>query len=164
MFIAHLPAGYLITRHIQCKIGNDSQWLRWAGLIASIFPDFDLAYFFLIDHRQHPHHEYITHMPLAWLGLAVLLWGILRIVNRPRLIPFIGVVLANVLLHMVMDSIMAEIYWFYPFSDMAVNLLHITKHYDWWVLSFVLHWTFMLEIFIVFIAFHVWITPCKKTS
>lgn len=164
MFIAHMPAGYLLTRYLQRKTRNDSRGLMWTGLIASIFPDFDLAYFFLIDHRQHPHHEYITHMPLAWVALALLMWGVARLANKPKLVPYIGVVLANVLLHMVMDSIMAGIYWLYPFSDIEVNLLHITKHYDWWVMNFVLHWTFMVEILIVFLAFNVWIIHAKKYS
>lgn len=162
MFIAHMPAGYLLTRYFQHKTRNYSRGLMWTGLIASIFPDFDLAYFFLIDHRQHPHHEYLTHMPLVWAAFALLMWGMAWLTNKPKLVPCIGVVLSNVLLHMAMDSIMAGIYWLYPFSDIEVNLLHITKHYDWWVLNFVLHWTFMLEIFIVFIALNVWITNAKK--
>lgn len=162
MFIAHMPTGYLLTRYLQRKMGNHSRGLMWTGLIASIFPDFDLAYFFLIDHRQHPHHEYLTHMPLIWGALALFTWAMAMLSSKPTLVPYIGVVLANALLHMVMDSVTAGIYWLYPFSDIEVNLLHITKHYDWWVLNFVLHWTFMLEIFIVFMALNVWITDAKK--
>ena len=164
MFIAHLPGGYLLTRHIQNRIGNHSLSLRITGLVASIFPDFDLAYFFLIDHRQHPHHEYLTHMPVFWLTLALVTYLMARATRLFWLIPYIGVVLVNLMLHMVMDSVMAEIYWLYPFSDAAVNLLHITKRYGWWVLNFALHWTFLIEIFIALLAFDVWMTDGKKYS
>lgn len=164
MFIAHLPGGYLLTRHIQNRLGNTSPTLRIAGLIASIFPDFDLLYFFLVDHRQTPHHQYWTHMPFFWLTLASMAYLVASAARLRQFIPYIGVILANVMLHMAMDSVMAEIYWLYPFSNVPVNLLHITKHYDWWVLNFALHWTFLIEILIVFIAFDVWMTDGKKYS
>jgi inner membrane protein len=72
--------------------------------------------------------------------------------HRPRLYPFIGIALACLLLHMVLDSIAAEILWLKPFSDFEVNLVEVPARYDWWVWSFVLHWTFLLELAIVLAA------------
>lgn len=162
MFIAHLPAGYLLTRHLQRKAGNPARGLMVAGLIASILPDSDLFYFYLIDHRSMPHHHYLTHWPLTWITLALLMWGVLHLIGKPRAIPYVGMMLANTLLHILMDSVMATTYWFEPFFDTGVNLLHISSRYHWWVFNYVLHWTFMLEIFIVLIALHSWIAHAEE--
>lgn len=164
MFIAHLPAGYMLTKYIQQKSGNYSQKLLWTGLVASIFPDIDLFYFYLVDNRQTLHHHYITHLPLAWLGLAAVLYSIFSIVGKKQYIIFLGVALASVMLHMVFDSIAAGIYWLYPLLDMEINLVEVPATHDWWVWNFVFHWTFMLEISIIITALIVWIRSCKKTS
>ncbi|MES2985241.1 MAG: metal-dependent hydrolase [Pseudomonadota bacterium] len=163
MFIAHMPAGYLLTRYIQRKTGNQSRHVMWFGLIASIFPDIDLLYFFLVDRRSTEHHHYVTHLPLAWLALGATAWLVMSILKERRYLIFLGVALANLMLHMVLDSIAATIYWLAPFSNVGVDLINVTAHYDWWVWSFVLHWTFMLEILIIIIALHVGTKPCKKT-
>ena len=164
MFIAHMPAGYLLTRYIQHKTGNHSRHVMWLGLIASVFPDIDLLYFFLVDHRSITHHHYVTHLPLAWVTLAATTWVVMRVLGERRYLIFLGVALANVMLHMVMDSIAATIYWLYPFSDVGVDLINVTAHYHWWVWNFVLHWTFLFELLIITFALHVWAKPCKKLS
>jgi inner membrane protein len=69
-----------------------------------------------------------------------------------QLKPFIGIALACLLLHMVLDSIAAEIGWLKPFAPYEVNLVQVPARYDWWVWSFVLHWTFLLELAIVLAA------------
>tara|TARA_R110000868_G_scaffold10226_12_gene50135 strand:+ start:655 stop:852 length:198 start_codon:yes stop_codon:yes gene_type:complete len=63
MFIAHLPAGYLLTSAIQTRARNQSLSLLATGLVASVLPDADLLWFYLFDNRQHVHHAYITHTP-----------------------------------------------------------------------------------------------------
>jgi hypothetical protein len=50
---------------------------------------------------------------------------------------------------MVLDSYAAPIYWLYPFSDRALELVHVSNHYDFWVWNFVLHWSFLAELFLV---------------
>jgi inner membrane protein len=162
MFIAHMPAGYLITRYIQHRCKNRSLHVLWLGLIASVFPDIDLFYFFLIDHRSTAHHHYITHLPLAWLALSLIIGAILITAKKRHYFIFLGVAFANVMLHMVLDSIAATIYWLYPLYDMAINLIDVTPRYHWWVWNFLLHWTFLYEILIIILALHVWARPCKK--
>jgi hypothetical protein len=75
-----------------------------------------------------------------------------RIRHWTRLYPFIGIALACLLLHMVLDSIAAEILWLKPFADLEVNMVKVPARYGWWVWSFVLHWTFLLELAIVLAA------------
>lgn len=151
MFISHLPAGYMMTRHFAKKRENRN-CLILTGLCASILPDLDLLWFYLIDNRQHAHHGYLFHMPLFWVILAVSAFAFARLMRWRQAEPFIFVTLAGLLLHMVLDSIAAEIAWFRPFSTYEVNLVHVPRRYEWWVWNFVLHWTFLLEIGIVVAA------------
>lgn len=164
MFIAHLPAGYLLTRAIQHKTDNLSLNLLWAGLLTSLFPDLDLFYFYLIDNRQHPHHHYITHMPLAWLALALLSYATLYFTRTKRYNLYVTVIFANAMLHMLMDSVAASIPWLSPFSPVEVNLVKVPSHYNSWVLNFLLHWTFLLECTITLCAFMVWLHDRRKKA
>lgn len=164
MFIAHLSAGYLLTTYLQLKTGRCSHTVLWTGLIASIFPDFDLLYFYLIDSRQTLHHHYITHLPMAWLALAIIAWAALRFTRKAHYLIFVGIIFANTLLHMMLDSIAAEISWLYPFASGNVNLVKVPAHYGWWVWNFVLHWTFGLELLIITAAFWTWIRHAKNDS
>jgi len=48
MFIAHLPAGYMMARLLARRArlrGRAGVRFLWAGAIGAIAPDFDLAYF-----------------------------------------------------------------------------------------------------------------------
>jgi inner membrane protein len=71
MFIAHLPAGYVMARLLARRArlrGRAGVRFLWAGAIGAIAPDFDLAYFYLVDGRQHNHHSYVTHYPVIWIA------------------------------------------------------------------------------------------------
>jgi len=63
MFIAHLPAGYMLSKGVVAlghlrRLGEQTKRrLIAAGMIGAIIPDIDLLYFYLIDHRQHGHHS-----------------------------------------------------------------------------------------------------------
>lgn len=148
MFIAHLPAGYLLSRPFARRQPAQARAIFGVGLLCSVLPDFDLAYFYLIDQRRTPHHDYWVHTPLFWLVLAAALALLLVVTGRRRQLVLVGVGLASVLLHLVMDSIAADIRWFFPFSDMRVNLVHVPALYKPWYLNFLLHWTFALELLI----------------
>lgn len=163
MFLAHLPAGYLLARHLS-KGQVRRKALIATGMIASVFPDTDLFWFYLVDNRQTAHHAYIFHWPLFWLMLALLAWLIARTTRCRAAEPFIIVALGCTLLHMILDSVAAEILWLKPFSDFELNLVHVKAQYDWWVWNFVLHWTFVIEIAITIIAVVVFWRDWRKGS
>ncbi len=148
MFIAHLPAGYLLARHLARKRPNRKR-LVLTGLGASLLPDLDLFWFYLVDGRQTAHHAYLFHTPLFWISLAAIASVIAWLTAWKAAQPFIRVALLSVLLHMVLDSVAAEIAWLKPFAPYEVNLVHVPAGHDWWVWNFVLHWTFLLEMGIV---------------
>ena len=70
LFIAHLPAGYLLSRPFTRRNPSQARAIFGVGLLCSVLPDFDLAYFYLIDQRRTPHHDCWVYTPIVWLVLA----------------------------------------------------------------------------------------------
>ena len=55
MFIAHLPSGYLLSVSLLRRIRHipaSTKTVILTGMLGALAPDFDLAYFQFIDHRQ----------------------------------------------------------------------------------------------------------------
>ncbi|HXV32257.1 MAG TPA: metal-dependent hydrolase, partial [Sinorhizobium sp.] len=129
MFIAHLPAGYLLTHRIGGQRRTSSGAAFAVGLTFSILPDFDLLYFYLIDQRQTLHHDYWPHTPLFWLAMAGTFALALRLAGKREYMVLVWVALANVLLHLALDSIAADIRWLYPFSEARFNLVEIPARF-----------------------------------
>ena len=158
MFIAHMPAGFLLSRHILRKQRDESYYISFllAGMIASVSPDFDLAYFHLIDDRQHPHHSYWTHIPVFWLAIyAAIYFPILKWFGE-KAGRLLTIILLGGLLHMGLDSFASGIKWLYPFDTRYHGLWRVPAIHDWWVANYLFHWTFLLELVITFTAAIVW--------
>ena len=165
MFIAHLPAGYLVTRCLAPalrKYQPDYRQLMGWGLLGAIIPDVDLLYFFLIDHQQHHHHMYFPHLPIVWLvllGLS-LLW--FRYDRRRGSLALIFSI--NGFIHLLLDSVVGDIWWLAPFIDKPYALFHIEAlHQPWW-LNFLLHWSFLLELSISLAAVLVFVGARQQQS
>jgi inner membrane protein len=162
MFIGHLPAGYMLTRSMWSKLDRPGlptpNWMPFlfAGLVASVFPDIDLVYFYLIDNRQHLHHSYWTHLPFYWLVIGVLVLSFISVSRKKWLLPYLAVVEANLFLHCFLDTIVGKIRWLYPISKEDIVLFNIPMIHDWWILNFILHWSFLLEPLIVITSIYVY--------
>lgn len=157
MLIAHLPAGYLLARRIVPRLAADraiARRLMAVGLAASVLPDIDLVYFYLIDGRQTPHHDYWTHIPAFWLAAIMAASGLLCLARIG--IPWRAclVLLSGILLHLALDTATGGIFWAWPLSLHRFLLVEIPARFDWWVWSFVLHWTFLAELAITAWAAH----------
>lgn len=123
-----------------------------ASIIGAIAPDLDILYFYLIDNRQTHHHKYITHWPIAWLVLLVIstLWLCL---SKNKKSPFVFLVFSlGGILHVVLDSLVGDIWWFAPFLDKPYALFTVPAIFKPWWLNFILHWSFAAEIAICFWA------------
>ncbi len=142
MLIGHVPAGYLFGKGLQ-GLGC-SKPLFLGVLVGSFAPDLDMLWFHFVDHGSVHHHTYITHRPIVWL--TVLLAGL---VLRRHFV--IGVGLGGVL-HMMLDTIAGAIAWGWPFFQHSLSLVTVPATHDHWVLSFMAHWTFQVEITICAIA------------
>ncbi len=159
MFIAHLPSGYLLSvsllrrmRHIPATANT----VILTGMLGALAPDFDLAYFQFIDHRQTHHHQYLTHWPLLWLTLtaAAGLWW--RLARQSRA-AFLSLVFGlGCVLHVILDSFVGDIWWLAPFVNRPFALFTVPAVYSPWWVNFILHWSFAVELVICGWALHLY--------
>ncbi|SQI34267.1 Uncharacterised protein [Leminorella richardii] len=159
MFIAHLPTGYLIgTALIKAFNASEPQAKRIlvACMLGAIAPDFDLFYFYLIDHRLHQHHTYVTHFPILWFGLLTLALVWLSLASRKSTALLAVVFCLNGAVHLLLDSVVGNIWWLMPFVDQPYSLFHIEAMYHPWWLNFILNWSFALEVILVSAAVWRW--------
>jgi inner membrane protein len=149
MLTAHLPSGYILARMSRHR----ARYLMPAALIGAVLPDLDMLWFHLVDQGAVHHHRYWPHIPLIWLGIAVVSLPILRYFGllAPGLVFF-----AAILLHMVLDTIAGGILWGYPINDTLFSLTVVPATYSHWITSFILHWTFLPEIAVWVWAIWLW--------
>ena len=126
-----------------------------AALVGSVLPDLDLLYFYGVDSSVH-HHAFPTHWPLLWLT-GILASSLLIAITDKRRWGQIGLAVSTAaLLHCVLDSIAGSVRWLAPFSDHETTLVTVPATHDSWILSFVTHWTFGVELALVAAALLVW--------
>ena len=142
MIIAHLPIGYLAARSAT-TLG--APHLVFLGILAgSVAPDLDMLWFLLVDHGSTHHHDYLTHRPVLWAAL-----GAAGLLIRT---PLLWAIAAGALIHLALDSIAGQIAWAWPISDASLTLVHVPATQSHWVLSFLLHWTFGIELLVTIFA------------
>jgi len=152
MFIAHLPAGYLLAHHLLKKNSTlpvSPRALTLTAMAGAIAPDLDMLYFYFIDHGQTHHHKYLSHWPILWIGLlsiSVLAVGVMK--RKP--LPFLVLIFSlGGLLHMLLDSVVGDIWWLAPIVDQPYALFTVPARFQPWWLNFVLHWSFVIELLII---------------
>lgn len=159
MIIGHLPAGYVFSKFVVGKLagkGFDLRYFVLAGVAGAIAPDLDMFYFYLVDNRQYHHHTYWTHYPIFWLGILALstLWFWLSAKKSSALL---GLAFsANGSIHMVLDSIVGDVWWFAPIVDKPFAMFTVPALYNPWWLNFILHWSFALELLALSWAILLW--------
>lgn len=159
MLIAHLPAGYVTSKLLFARLRAPGAAFRpflCAGLLGAVAPDMDKVYLYLADDMRHQHHTLWPHFPIVWTGalLVSLIWFHTARSSTPAALAVIFAI--NGLLHMVLDTVVGEIWWLAPFVDRPFSLFTIpARHHPWW-LSDMLHWTFTFELAIVAWAIYLW--------
>jgi inner membrane protein len=141
MFIAHLPAGYLLARRAPASVS------RGALLFGSVAPDLDMVWWALVDHGRIHHHRYVTHLPAVWIAVLLVSPGFPR---RARVL--VGGLAIGMLLHAALDTVAGDIAWLWPVDDRFFSLVTVPARGGHWVWSFVLHPVFLIEIAIVTVA------------
>lgn len=140
MLTAHLPSGYCFA-----KMSRLHGWAFAAAVTGAVLPDADMLFFYFIDHKAIHHHRYWVHIPFFWTvvaGIALpLLWSTCY---KPAALAF----LAAVSLHLTLDSVGGGIMWLAPFNTELWELVAIPARYPHWILSFLLHWTILIELLI----------------
>ena len=137
----------LLARMRQAPVSTTAFVL--AGMIGALAPDLDMAYFYLIDHRQTHHHKYVSHWPILWLSLASA-GGLCLLCARQSKAALLALVFsAGGVLHVILDSVVGDIWWLAPFIDQPYALFVVPALFTPWWLNFMLHWSFALELAIV---------------
>lgn len=156
MFVAHLPVGYLSARALPAR-WQDRGTLG-AALLGSVFPDVDLLYFYWPlewggGGRQVHHHAYWTHIPFFWLAALLAVPPVLYAWRRDRAALLSLLFLGNGVVHLVLDSLVGSVMWLYPTRKTLFAVVEVPAHFGpgglGWVLNFVLHWSFLVEIFLL---------------
>ena len=165
MFLAHMPAGYLTSKFLLSKFrfqGINNGWFMFAGLLGSVFPDFDMLYFYTIDNRQHGHHSYWTHIPFFWFCILFISYSIAFIFRSRFLVTIATVFIGCILLHLTLDSFAGGgIKWLYPIDNTYYNIFSIPGGNRFWVLNYIWHWTAFVELTIILLALF---TFCKSRN
>lgn len=146
MLIAHLPAGYLLGRASGAKRG-----VLGAVLLASMLPDFDMLWFHLVDGGSIHHHRYWPHIPAFWAMVAVVILPPIAVLKRRWLLPA-ALCFGAIILHLLLDTLVGGIMWFWPISPDLFRLAIVPANHTHWILSFMLHWSFWIELLICALA------------
>ncbi|MCB4457260.1 metal-dependent hydrolase [Leisingera sp. McT4-56] len=153
MLTAHLPSGYVLAR----LAPEGHRFLMPAALLGAVLPDFDMLWFHFIDDGSIHHHLYWVHVPAFWAAVAALTLPVLAFLARALLAPAL-MFFAALFLHMVLDTIGGGILWAAPFDSGLYTLVEVPAAQAHWVLSFLLHWTFLLELGVWALALYLWRT------
>ena len=156
MIIAHLPAGYVLTRVLQKH--NHTRRFLFLGLVASILPDFDLTYYYFLDTAPTSHRLYYTHLPMLWLAIMILVAPIVLWLKNPSIKLALTIFFSNIFMHLCLDTVPAKVYWLRPFIDEGYQLMTIPLQYQGhWVLNYMLSTVFIIEIVICICAACFWL-------
>jgi hypothetical protein len=159
MIIAHLPAGYILSKltykRFKSHINNYRAFMVW-GLFGAIAPDMDLLYYHLIDHRRTLHHKYFSHYPICWLIFIIIAIGLFTLKATRKTFGYYSLIFATSgFLHLILDTVVGNIWWFAPFIDRPFSLVTMPQRFHPWWLNMMLHWSFAIELIIV--AFGAWL-------
>ena len=149
MIIGHAPAAYIAAAILHSKLVAarlPAKTFICAGLLGGVAPDLDMLYFHLIDQRQHHHHTYFSHWPIAWIGTLILSLILYRQSDRSKAALLASAFCAAGVLHLILDSIVGDIWWFAPLVDQPYALFSVPARFSPWWLNFLLHWSFALEL------------------
>lgn len=172
--IGHIAFGYLTSLFL-AKLFHISSYspyyniLILIGIIASIIPDIDFFRLFykhrsLKLQKNDTHRKYLTHIPLFWLTLSILIY-IISILSSNELIRYSSFfILAGSVSHLIGDSLEYGIRWLWPFSKKQYIIHKIPKEnfnakesllgYYWKFFSqiYIRNWTFYVELIIIIVS------------
>ncbi|MEP4196579.1 MAG: zinc dependent phospholipase C family protein [Aliishimia sp.] len=132
MFIAHLPAAYLVSR----AFPNLSQRPL---LIGSVLPDLDLLLVYVGGVAQH-HHNFLSHRPALWIALMI--------AGFAAQSPWVRALALGAIVHVLLDTVAGQIAWAWPLSSWTMPVVTVPARYEYWVWNFILHWSFLIELVI----------------
>jgi membrane-bound metal-dependent hydrolase YbcI (DUF457 family) len=138
MHYAHLPAGYITSKILFSKFEKSHVAYRtfmfW-GMFGSIAPDMDLIFSAVVDQFKRYHHDYITHYPMFWLTLLLMLVLWLHFDHKHRKSTALAFIfILGGFIHTLLDFVVGPIYILRPIMHMdhmvtLANRLPINSNY-----------------------------------
>jgi len=160
MLIAHMPAGYIVSKAIKKQTKYS---LIFSSLIFSIWPDLDLLYFYFFDSTKTFHHTYFPHLPVVMIAAFIITLPLYNVKRFKSMRIYYVLFFVNWLIHLILDTFTGGILWLYPISKQQFLFIDIPAVYNHWITSFVLHWSFAIELAIAAVALAV-ILKTKNTN
>lgn len=131
----HIAAGYLATKTILSFASPElsaaqTSLLTLIGTLAGAAPDLDLAFYFFSFRSfelrlDKSHREYISHAPLLYFFVALL---VALIGGTPFAYALGAVFLGGAVSHFALDTIAGHIMWLWPFSRKRYGLVRWDEH------------------------------------
>ena len=126
----HIAGGFIATNIILSLINHNLslsqvQLMYILGSLSGEIPDIDLLLFYFKKNKKtdSTHREYITHAPLFWLIVSIMI-SLLGIVIGSKLVIISGIILlAGTWSHFILDSIEDGIRWLWPISNKTFCLI-----------------------------------------
>lgn len=121
MIFGHGPSGFFMTWLLRILPENmkwnnvKTKYILLLGTVGAMAPDLDLFYTYLVD-AGVSHREFITHTPFFWLLASLIVFILLTITRKQQYIPYALTFTLGGVLHVVFDTITAQIRLLYPFS------------------------------------------------
>jgi inner membrane protein len=156
MFTAHAPSGYILAKQLIARwrhlprLPISARAAIIIAVIGALAPDVDMLYFYLADAGRTHHHRYFTHWPIVWLSLIALSALSFRYARPAWKGWTFGILLfcSCAFLHLILDTLVGDIWWFAPFQDKPYALFTVPARFSPWWLNFFLHWSFIAEVLI----------------
>jgi len=163
MLIGHLPAGYFLTRALikKYKIPLTPLWLG-LGLIASVIPDFDHIFNILFQNNIFNHRLLLTHIPFTYVIILIISLIVYKIKKWTWLKWGMIIILPNIFLHLILDTLFVGIEWLWPFYPKLIGIYNVNITEGIIVPNYYHHWYWYLEIIFWIIAIIAVIKSYKK--
>lgn len=161
MLIAHAPVGYIIAKKTNKDFCKNRSYVI-SSIVFAVWPDFDLIYYYFFDETKTFHHLYFTHLPIV--AAVSFLIGLPVLFAKPlaKIKPYYILFYVNWTVHLILDTYTGGTAWLYPLNTEIYKLIKISANYASWVVSFMLHWSFLLELVIVLWAAIVFLRPRRN--
>ena len=122
----HIAGGYLAARAVlflthATFAPAQATALVITGTLAGELPDIDLIFFYFNQRsastkKVGEHRDYITHAPLFWLVISLIIVGIGWAAGSAFVRSIGWMILAGTLSHFILDSIEDGVRWLWPFT------------------------------------------------
>ena len=141
IFPGHIAGGYLAAKAVLAVAASHGVTftpeqvtaLLTISTIAGERPDIDILFFFLHhkysrgSEKRENHRTFITHVPVFWLAIALLIIGGGWIGDSQFTELFGLLILAGTWTHFFLDSFEYGIRWLWPFSDRRFAMRQIIE-------------------------------------